>query len=414
MTGRVNEEIVVESDDSIAIAGRTRAALGPDWLWTALFSAFALRFSNIYIRKILVFARVSTRERHLPSPAPAYNYISAFITQPTHVGYYRSPHSLIEPALRFDQESFYHPQSDRLSTMPMKGGYFLREDPGAFDPSFFNFSAEVAAGIDPQIRIQLEVVFEALESAGLTLSSVAGSNTSVFTASFTKDYHGLHLRDPMKMSPAFITGNYGAMLANRVSHFFDLKGPFIAIDTGCSTSLMGLHLVAYSLRSRESDCAIVGGACLNLSPDTFVNLSTIQTCGPDGKCFAFDARAQGYGRGDGVSAVIVKRLSSAIRDGDVVRAIVRETASNQDGRTPTTTTPSSDAQRTLIKACYARAGLDSRDTTVFEAHGTGTRVGDLLIEILSLHHPVDWSHPTLLKSVEQVEKVVTNLINIWK
>lgn len=180
------------------------------------------------------------------------------------------------PDERFNHEAFYHPQSDRLATMSMKGGFFLREDPGKFDPSFFNLSSEVAAAMDPQIRIQLEIVFEALESAGLPLSSVLGSNTSVFTGSFTKDYHDLQLRDPLNMSRAFVTGNYAAMLANRVSHFFDLKGPSVAVDTGCSTSLMGLHLAAQSLRAGESDCAIVGGACLNLNPDAFANLSTLQ------------------------------------------------------------------------------------------------------------------------------------------
>lgn len=180
------------------------------------------------------------------------------------------------PPDRFNQAAFYHPQSDRLSTLSMKGGFFLRDDPGAFDPSFFNLSAEVAAAMDPQIRIQLEVVYEALESAGLALSSVLGSNTSVFTGSFTKDYHDLQLRDPLNMPRAFVTGNYAAMLANRVSHFFDLKGPSVAVDTGCSTSLMGLHLAAQSLRAGESDCAIVGGACLNLNPDAFANLSTLQ------------------------------------------------------------------------------------------------------------------------------------------
>ncbi|KAF2229541.1 polyketide synthase [Viridothelium virens] len=280
------------------------------------------------------------------------------------------------PAERFNQKAFYHPQSDRLSTISLKGGFFLREDPGAFDPSFFNLSAEVAAAMDPQIRIQLEVVFEALESAGLPLSSVVGSNTAVFTGSFTKDYHDLQLRDPSNMSRAFVTGNYAAMLANRVSDFFDLKGTSVAVDTGCSTSLMGLHFVAQTLRGGGSDCAIVGGACLNLNPDAFVNLSTLQTSGPDGKCYAFDERAQGYGRGDGIAAIIIKRLSSAIRDGDVIRAVVRETASNQDGRTPTITAPDSDAQRDLIEACYTCAGLNPRGTTVVEAHGTGTRVGD--------------------------------------
>jgi acyl transferase domain-containing protein len=179
------------------------------------------------------------------------------------------------PGDRFNQEAFYHPQSDLLSTMPIKGGYFLREELGAFDNSFFNLSAEVAAAMDPQIRIMFEIVFEALESAGIPLPSVVGTNTAVFAGSFTKDYHDLQISDPLKMSRGFFTGNYAAMLANRISHFFDLKGPSVAVDTGCSTSLMGLHLAAQSLREGDSDCAIVGGACLNLNPEAFVHLSTL-------------------------------------------------------------------------------------------------------------------------------------------
>ena len=112
--------------------------------------------------------------------------------------------------------------------------------------------------------------------AGIPLSKVIGSNTSVFTGSFTKDYHDLQLCDPLHVSRGFVTGNYAAMLANRISHFFDLKGPSTAVDTGCSTSLMGLHFACQSLRSGDSDCAIVGGACLNLNPDAFANLSTLQ------------------------------------------------------------------------------------------------------------------------------------------
>jgi acyl transferase domain-containing protein len=230
--------------------------------------------------------------------------------------------------------------------------------------------------MDPQIRIQLEVTFEALESAGIPLSKAVGSNTSVYTGAFTKDYHDLQARDPLHTARGFVTGNYAAMLANRVSHFFDLRGPSTAVDTGCSTSLMGLHLACQSLRTGESDCAIVGGASLHLNPDAFTNLSAIQTCGPDGKCYAFDHRAQGYGRGEGIAAVVVKRLSDALRDGDPIRAVVRESAVNQDGRTPTITAPCEHAQRRLIEHCYRIAGLDPLETSVVEAHGTGTKVGD--------------------------------------
>ncbi|KAH6854209.1 reducing type I polyketide synthase [Chaetomium sp. MPI-CAGE-AT-0009] len=280
------------------------------------------------------------------------------------------------PDHRFNQKAFYHPDSQRLSTMSMQGGFFLQQDPGVFDCSFFNLTADAAASMDPQIRIQLELTFEALESAGIPLSKAVGSNTSVYTGSFTKDYHDLQARDPLHASRGFVTGNYAAMLANRVSHFFDLRGPSTAVDTGCSTSLMALHLACQSLRAGESDCAIVGGASLHLNPDAFTNLSALQTCGPHGKCYAFDHRAQGYGRGDGIAAVVVKRLSDAIRDGDPIRAVVRESAVNQDGRTPTITAPSEDAQRRLIEHCYAIAGLDPLETSVVEAHGTGTKVGD--------------------------------------
>lgn len=180
------------------------------------------------------------------------------------------------PKNRFNQDAFYHPHPDHLSTMTTKGGYFLEEDPALFDTSFFNLTTEMAAAMDPQVRLQLEIVFEAFESAGLPLSSVMGTKTSVFTGSFSQDYYDIQIRDPLSLPRGLVTGNYAAMLANRVSHFFDLKGPSVAIDTGCSTSLMGLHLAAQSLRQGDSDCAIVGGTCLNLNPLASVELSTIQ------------------------------------------------------------------------------------------------------------------------------------------
>ncbi|TGJ85110.1 hypothetical protein E0Z10_g3631 [Xylaria hypoxylon] len=280
------------------------------------------------------------------------------------------------PEKRFKQNSFYHPQSDMTGTSNIKGGYFLEEEIGLFDPSFFNFSAEVAAAMDPQIRMMLELTFESLESAGIPLQDVAGTNTSVYAGSFTKDYHDRLITDPQRVPPVFIATNYTAMLANRISHFFDLKGPSAAIDTGCSTSLVGLHLACQSLRSGESDCAIVGGSCLNLNPDIFVALSSLGSCGTDGICYAFDHRVQGYGRGEGVAVLVVKRLSDALKNRDPIRAVIRETAANQDGKTPTITSPDLEAQRTLIRDCYERAGIRVEETAFVEAHGTGTKVGD--------------------------------------
>ncbi|KAI0474774.1 reducing type I polyketide synthase [Xylaria cf. heliscus] len=282
------------------------------------------------------------------------------------------------PEDRFNQPSFYHPQSDMTtgSASSIKGGYFLEGDIGLFDPSFFNFSSEVAAAMDPQLRMLLELTFESLESAGIPLHEVTGTNTSVYAGAFTKDYHDRLITDPEHVPRAFVTTNYSAMIANRISHFFDLKGPSATVDTGCSTSLVGLHLACQSLRSRESDCAIIGGASIHLNPDMFSSLSTLGSCGPDGICYSFDHRVQGYGRGEGISVLVVKRLEDALKNRDPIHAVIRETAVNQDGKTATITSPDFEAQRDLIRACYDRAGLRLDETDLVEAHGTGTKAGD--------------------------------------
>ncbi|KAK2755488.1 Type I Iterative PKS [Arachnomyces sp. PD_36] len=280
------------------------------------------------------------------------------------------------PADRYNRDAFYHPDSQKLGTSNVKGGYFLEEDVGLFDPSFFNFTAEVAASMDPQIRLLLEVTYEAFESAGIPLSQIAGSNTSVFTGSFIRDYHDMLTRDPITLPRFFTTGNFAAMIANRISHFFDLRGPSTPVDTGCSTSITALHLACQTLRTGESDSAVVGGTCIMLNPDMFAQLSSLGFIGPDGKSYAFDSRAQGYGRGEGIATLILKRLDDALRDGDPIRAVIRETGMNQDGKTPTITSPSGEAQEALMRACYDRAGLDPQETTYVEAHGTGTKAGD--------------------------------------
>ncbi|KAK4210062.1 hypothetical protein QBC37DRAFT_350610 [Rhypophila decipiens] len=280
------------------------------------------------------------------------------------------------PESRFKAKNFYHPDPTKVSAIHANGGYFISEDVGAFDVSFFNMSADAAAAMDPQLRLQLEVTFEALESAGIPLSKIAGSNTSFFTGSLGQDYKDIAGRDHLQVPRLFVMGNDYSMMANRVSHFFDLRGHSTSIDTACSTSLMGVHLACQSLRSGDSDAAIVGGSGLCLSPELFSGISTTGLCGPDGKCYAFDHRAQGYGRGEGIGALVIKRLSDAIRDGDPIRAVIRETGANQNGKTVSITSPDTEAQKRLIEQCYCNAGLDPLDTALVEAHGTGTLVGD--------------------------------------
>ncbi|KAJ4286910.1 hypothetical protein N0V88_007855 [Collariella sp. IMI 366227] len=256
------------------------------------------------------------------------------------------------------------------------GGHFLKEDIGLFDANFFNLSAETAAALDPQFRLQLESTYEALESAGIPLQNVAGSNTSVFAGSFFRDYHESLVRDPDTLPRFLLMGTGAAMASNRLSHFFDLRGPSMSVDTGCSTTLTALHQGCQTLKTGESDMSIVGGANLMFNPDMFLAMSSMTLISKDGKSYAFDSRANGYGRGEGSATVILKRLDDALRDGDPIRAIIRETGINQDGKTETITTPSGEAQEALIRECYRRAGLDPSQTTYFEAHGTGTPTGD--------------------------------------
>ncbi|PYI32700.1 hypothetical protein BP00DRAFT_435110 [Aspergillus indologenus CBS 114.80] len=282
------------------------------------------------------------------------------------------------PESRFHAESWYHPDKEHLGTSYVKGAHFLAEDISRFDAAFFNFTADAASTMDPEVRLQLETVYEALESAGLPLDQVAGSRTGVYAGTCFRDNHDSLLRDPDTLARSFLTGNGAAMIANRISHFFDLRGPSLMVDTGCSTTLTLLHLACQSLRAGESDMAIVGGSNILLNPDMFIAGSNLSLLSAQGRCFAFDARATGYGRGDGIASMIIKPLIAAFRDGDPIRAVIRNSAANQDGKTATLTSPSQEAQEVLMRECYEMAGLDPRDTGFVEAHGTGTQAGDII------------------------------------
>ncbi|KAL4997562.1 hypothetical protein BDV10DRAFT_201827 [Aspergillus recurvatus] len=282
------------------------------------------------------------------------------------------------PLSRFSGNGVYHPNSEKLSTTHVRGGHFMDEDPAHFDAPFFNYSAETASTLDPQFRLQLESVYEALENAGLTLTDVAGSSTSVFAGVFFHDYKESMARDPDNMPRFQPIGTGAAMAANRISHFFDLRGASVTLDTGCSTTLVALHQAVQSLRTRQADMSIVGGSNVMMNPDNFKTMGSMGFLSPDGKSFAFDSRANGYGRGEGVATVIIKRLSDAVAAGDPIRAVIRETMLNQDGKTETITSPSLAAQEALLRDCYTSAGLEPHDTQYFEAHGTGTPTGDLI------------------------------------
>ncbi|KAF3481104.1 uncharacterized protein GIQ15_03863 [Arthroderma uncinatum] len=230
--------------------------------------------------------------------------------------------------------------------------------------------------MDPQQRILLENVYHALENAGIPLDKAMSSNASVFVSGFNHDHLQRLNHDPQATAKYKPTGSANSILANRVSWFFDFKSASVTVDSACSSSMVALHLGCQSLRTMESRMAVVCGVNLLSWPNDYMAMSHHGFLSPDGKCYSFDHRANGYSRGEGVGTLLLKRVSDAIKDGDTIRAIVRGSAINQDGRTPGITLPNATAQIELMRDVYARARLDPEGTMFVEAHGTGTAAGD--------------------------------------
>ncbi|KAK4183608.1 putative polyketide synthase [Podospora australis] len=284
------------------------------------------------------------------------------------------------PQDRFNVDAFYHTNGEYAGTTDSRYAYFLEQDHRVFDASFFNITPREAEAIDPQQRMLLEVVYEAMETAGYTLQQHAGTKVGVFAGLMTGDYDTLAQRDELHTSQYYATGNARSILSNRLSYFFDFRGPSMTIDTACSSSLVALHQAVLSLRSGECDMACVAGANLILTPEQFIVESNLHMLSPTGHCRMWDEGANGYARGEGVAAMFVRPLSKALAAGDQIEAIIRETGVNSDGRSQGITMPSWRAQSQLIQDTYRRSGLDlSRledRPQYFEAHGTGTQAGD--------------------------------------
>lgn len=276
------------------------------------------------------------------------------------------------------QQAFYHPNADDPNgTNNHPGGHFISGDIRDFDHAFFQFSKSQAAAIDPQQRLLMELAYEALENGGITRESIAGTATSVFTAIFPTDYNNHLYRDTLDLPVYYMTGVEMAIFSNRLSHVLDLRGPSMTLDTACSGGLVALHQACQSLRDGESNAALVAASNLTLGPDHFIGLSNLHLLSSTGRCYPFDVRGKGYGCGEGVVMLVLKRLDDAIRDRDPVRAVIRSTAVGQDGYTPQSITyPNGQAQADLARTAYARAGLKPEDVAYVEAHGTGTKAGD--------------------------------------
>ncbi|WQF82203.1 Putative Acyl transferase domain superfamily, Condensation domain, ancestral KRAB domain, thiolase [Colletotrichum destructivum] len=284
------------------------------------------------------------------------------------------------PKERFDVDTFYHPDGTHHGRTNASYAYFLKEDLHAFDAPFFNIQAGEAESMDPQQRLLLETVYEAVSNAGMRMQDLQGSSTAVYVGMMTHDYETTSTRDLESIPTYSATGVAVSIASNRISYFFDWHGPSMTIDTACSSSLAAVHLAVQQLRSGQSTMAVAAGANLILGPMTFVLESKLNMLSPSGRSRMWDAGADGYARGEAVCSVVLKTLSQALKDGDTIECVIRETGINQDGRTTGITMPNHDAQEALIRATYARAGLDINNPQercqFFEAHGTGTPAGD--------------------------------------
>lgn len=246
----------------------------------------------------------------------------------------------------------------------------------AFDAEFFEISYREAAKMDPQQRLLLEVAWEALENAGIPPETLRHSQTGVFVGACISEYAFLASSDLPNVDAWSNTGGALSIIANRLSYFLDLRGPSLAVDTACSSSLVALHLACQSLRTNDSETAIVAGVNLLLSPAVFHGFDQAGALSPTGMCHSFDASADGFVRGEGCGAVILKRLGDAVRDGDRVLAVIRGTAVNSDGHSNGLMAPNPAAQMAVLRAAYGAAGVAHRDVDYVEAHGTGTLLGD--------------------------------------
>ena len=279
------------------------------------------------------------------------------------------------PADRFDQNAFYDPDPATPGKMNTRWGGFLGQV-DKFDPDFFGISPREATGMDPQQRLLLEVTWEALQDAGQVPARLVGTQVGVFIGIATNDYGWLRWNDLERIDAYAGTGNALSIAANRVSYHFDFRGPSVAIDTACSSSLVAVHLACCSLRNGESTLALAGGVNLILSPAIAIGFTKAGAMAPDGRCKAFDARANGYVRGEGAGVVVLKPLYRALSDGDSIHAVIRGSAVNQDGRSNGLMAPSRLAQEAVLREAYRQSAVSPGSVQYVEAHGTGTLLGD--------------------------------------
>jgi polyketide synthase 13 len=292
--------------------------------------------------------------------------------------------------------------AERVAKARTRGGYLT--DIKGFDAEFFALSKMEADNVDPQQRMALELTWEALENARIPASSLRGESVAVYIGSSLNDYSFLAMSDPSIAHPYAITGTASSIIANRVSYFYDFRGPSVAIDTACSSSLVAAHQGVQALRVGEADVAIVGGVNALITPLVTVGFDEVGgVLAPDGRIKSFSQDADGYARSEGGGLLVLKRLSDARRDGDEIFAVIAGSAVNHDGRSNGLLAPNPDAQAEVLRKAYKDAGINPRDVDYIEAHGTGTILGDpieadALGRVVGRGRPAD--RPALLGAVK--------------
>lgn len=292
--------------------------------------------------------------------------------------------------------------AERMAKARTRGGYL--KDIKGFDSEFFAVAKTEADNIDPQQRMALELTWEALEHARIPASSLRGESVGVYVGVSNNDYSFLAVSDPTVAHPYAITGTATSIIANRVSYFYDFRGPSVAVDTACSSSLVAIHQAVQALRNREADVAVAGGVNALVTPVVTLGFDEIgQVLSPDGRIKSFSSDADGYTRSEGGGMLVLKRVDDARRDGDQILAVIAGSAVNHDGRSNGLIAPNQDAQADVLRRAYKDAGIDPRTVDYIEAHGTGTVLGDpieaeALGRVVGRGRPVD--RPALLGAVK--------------
>ncbi|MDG9715468.1 SAM-dependent methyltransferase [Streptomyces sp. DH24] len=259
-------------------------------------------------------------------------------------------------------------------TAPVRGGFLDGVD--RFDAGFFQITPREARVMDPQARLFLQTVWAAVEEAGYDPADLAGSACGLFVGVASSEYGELARERGVDVDGQLMTGNDHSVLANRVSFLLDLRGPSEPVDTACSSALVAVHRAVRAIQTGECDLAVAGGVNVIVAPTAFEAFGRSGMLAPDGRCKSFDHRADGYVRGEGVGAVLLKPLSRALADGDHVHGVIAGSATNHGGRAASLTAPNPAAQAEVISLAQRRAGARPETIGYVEAHGTGTALGD--------------------------------------